>query len=95
MPSSVTFFMSFNLYLPERSEEVFEVNAIQKTFVGHKFYLEIVSDEFCEAILISPILFLKNSHFNDIRGHKLVPKGGHVCGQASVKNSEPENMNLN
>ena len=44
---------------------MFEVNATRKTFAGHKFYSETVLDEFCEAVLISSILYLKYSYWDE------------------------------
>ena len=44
---------------------MFEVNATRKTFAGHKFYSETVLDEFCEAVLISSILYLKYQYLDE------------------------------
>ena len=44
---------------------MFEVNATRKTFAGHKFYSETVLDEFYEAVLISSILYLKYSYWDE------------------------------
>ena len=50
---------------------MFEVNATLKTFAGHKFYSETVLGEFCEAVLISSILYLKYPYW----GERLLPDG--------------------
>ena len=62
---------------------MFEVNATRKTFAGHKFYSETVLGEFCVAVLISSILYLKYPYW----GERLLPDG-RSCTERALRGKE-------